>query len=63
MSMKYPGKEIRRIQKLLLLPEVTTKYYCATKYNNIKEELTWLEGRALALKERRESVITGCSEI
>ena len=37
------GEEVRRLQKLVLLREVTIRNYLATEYKNVKDELALLK--------------------
>ena len=51
VDVKYTGEELRRLQKLAMLREVTIRNYIATWYENVKEELTWLNERENAFLE------------
>ena len=55
------AEKVKRTQRQVVLHELTIRHYYAKEYDIIKKELAWLEERAIALKERRESIITGYS--
>ena len=57
----YSREKVKRTQRQVVLHELTIRHYYAKEYDIIKKELAWLEERAIALKERRESIITGYS--